>query len=315
MKFGELFKEYIKNGSFDIKMSTISTYKRLYNSQLKPFFDNMELADLNNTVVTNFIKQLLTKDLSRKYMKSISTLLYSIVNYARLNYRQYIELSYIQRLNVKVNKKKIQIFSHLEQQLLEKNIMNNLTTVNIAFLLMLYTGIRNGEMCALKVNDFDLKNRFVNISKTLQRIKNNDNTKLKTKIIIDTPKSDNSIRTIPLPQFIIPLLNDLFKNVDNDVYMLTLSKYKYIEPTLLERKFKKFTDSCNVKYRNIHVLRHTFANRLLELGIDIKTLSELLGHSDVSITLREYIHPDLNNKIEQIQKLNDNFLKRQIFVS
>lgn len=147
----------------------------------------------------------------------------------------------------------------------------------------------------------------------MQRIKNisNSNEK-KTMIHIDTPKSETSVRILPLPDFIIPIFKKLFLTSDNSAFFLTLSKNKFIEPRTLENKFKKLLINTHIPYKNFHVLRHTFANNMLDLGVDIKTLSEILGHSNVNVTLNEYIHSSFKKKQQQIDRLNQKFLENHM---
>ena len=163
------------------------------------------------------------------------------------------------------------------------------------------TGIRIGELCALKWEDIDLENGILHINKTMQRIKTMDSkAKRKTKIIIDTPKSIASIRAIPLP---LILLDKLKKHKGKpNTYILT-GTTKYIEPRIYQRHFKAHLSDCNIKDNNFHTLRHTFATMAITKGVDIKTVSVLLGHSDVSFTMKKYVHPNLEHKRNQIEKL------------
>lgn len=311
MVFKELFNEYITSKErIELKTSSISTYLKIYEAQLKDYFENIDVKDFNNSLISQFILKLFDKGLERRYIKSIVNLLYSIINYAKSEYRNYTELTYIKRPTIKSNKKKIELFNDKEQNKIEKYILLNKGSVNVGFLLCLYTGIRIGELCALKVGNFDIKEKTVKINYTLQRIKNsNPNGKSKTEIIIDIPKSESSIRVLPLPDFIIPLLKKLLKNIDDRAFFLTLSPNRFIEPRLLEYKFDRFLKDINIKHKKFHTLRHTFANNMLDLGVDIKSLSEWLGHSNVTITMNEYIHPSFEKKIKQANLLNNKFLK------
>ena len=137
----------------------------------------------------------------------------------------------------------------------------------------------------------------------MQRIQVKDEDK-KTKIIVTPPKSICSIRDIPIPKHILIMLYD-YKN--NSGYFLTGSKTKYIEPRTMENKLKKATNKCNIDNVHFHSLRHTFATRCIEIGFDVKCLSEILGHSDVSITLNRYVHPTLELKAHHMNKLSDLF--------
>lgn len=311
MLFHELFTEYLSVKEVELKPSTISTYLKFYNAQVKDYFDCIDLGDINESLVSKFILYLFNRSLEGKYIKSIMNFLYSVINYAKFHYRDYTELSYIQRKKIKVNRKKIVVFCDDEQAKMETYIYSHITPVNVGILLCLYTGIRLGELCALKVKDFDLKNKTVSISKTMQRVNDTSpNAKKKTKIIVDTPKSPNSTRIIPLPDFIIPILRKLFDGIDSNAYFLTLSEKKFIEPRLMEYKFQRFQTIIGIEYKNFHVTRHTFANTMLDLGVDIKTLSKWLGHSSVAVTMDEYIHPSVERLAKYADLLNKKFLSQ-----
>lgn len=312
MTFCELFTEFCHVKSITAKPSTISTYKKIYEAQLNDYFKNTDISEFNNSLISNYILSLFNKGISKTYIKSITGLLYSVLNYAKIQYRQYIELAYIQKANISAHKKDIQVFCKEEQKNIENYILLHKTPFNVSVLLSLYTGIRIGELCALKTNNFDLNNKTVHISKTMQRVKDTStNAKNKTKIITDTPKSEKSARTIPLPDFIVPILKELFDNSLNNMFFLTLSDTKFIEPRLYEKKFKKLLTMIGTDYKVPHTMRHTYANNMLDLGIDIKTLSELLGHSNVTITMNYYIHTNIERTLKFVHLLNNQFISYQ----
>lgn len=310
MTFCELFLEYIGNKEkIDLKTSSISTYTKIYNAQLHDYFSDIDVKDFNEQLISKFILELFDKGLNRRYIKSITNLLYAVINFAKFHHREYTELAYIQRKNIKVNKKKVQVFSEDEQNKMENYILSNITPVNIGILLCLFTGIRIGELCALTIDDVDIENKSLSIYKTMQRISDTaPNAKKKTKILVDTPKSENSIRVIPLPDFITPILKKLISGINKKAYLLTLSDSKFIEPRLMEYKFKEFLSIVGIPYKNFHVTRHTFANTMLDLNVDIKSLSEWLGHANVTITMNEYIHPSIERKQKYVHLLNKKFL-------
>lgn len=161
--------------------------------------------------------------------------------------------------------------------------------------------MRIGELCALQWKDIDLDNQIINISKTVSRIKDKNNLTNKTKVIIDYPKTENSIRVIPIHNELVLYLKK-FKTED-ELYVLTSTK-EFLPTNVYYYYYKNFIKKLNfnVDY-NFHALRHTFATRALLNGIDIKTLSEILGHSSVKITLDRYVHINTNEKLNQINRL------------
>lgn len=310
MTLNDLFQDFITN-KVNLKISSISTYTRLYEAQIEPSLGYMNLFDLNNKIISDYILNLLSTNLTHRYVKSITTLLFLLINFAKIKYKQYINLNDIVKIPFGIIKKDIKIYSEEEQLKIEDYALSNLSAINVGILFCLYTGIRNGELCALKVKEINLNQNSVHIQNTLQRIKNIDNhSNKKTKIVIEKAKSESSVRDIPLPQFLTTILKNLFKNVDSNSFILTLSTYKFIEPRNMENQLKNFLEKCGVEYKKVHALRHTFATNMLNLGVDIKTLSVLLGHSNVTITMNEYLHPSFELKAKQIDLLNQKFLSK-----
>ncbi len=161
-------------------------------------------------------------------------------------------------------------------------------------LLTLYTGIRIGELCALTWDD--VTNDYISINKTMYRTKGNTD---KTEIKISSPKTTSSNRKIPLPQCLIPYINQY----RNKGYVLSTDKQQFCEPRLMQLKFAKMIKECEIEKANFHALRHTFATRCIEAGVDVKTLSEMLGHSDVKTTLNKYVHSSFELKQQSMKQL------------
>lgn len=189
-----------------------------------------------------------------------------------------------------------------EQEALLAILLHNTDLRKFGVLLCLYTGIRIGEICALKWENVDLINGVISIRKTLQRIQCIEPcTGRKTKVIITDPKSNCSIRDIPLPTFLTKMAQEYHSKPE--AYVLTGCEEHYIEPRLLQYEFKKYIHACGLEGVNYHALRHTFATRCIELGFDAKTLSEILGHTNVNITLNRYVHSSLDTKRFCMEKL------------
>ena len=180
--------------------------------------------------------------------------------------------------------------------------MNNINYITIGILIAFYTGIRIGELCALKFKDISFETNTILIDKTMQRIQNFKGDKNKTEILISSPKSECSLREIPIPRFILDLIlvNGLYKK---DAYLLTGEVDRFIEPRTLENKFHKIADICNIENVTFHMIRHTFASNCIEAGVDAKSLSEILGHSSVNITLNRYVHSSMETKKKNMEKL------------
>lgn len=194
--------------------------------------------------------------------------------------------------------------SRTEQQQFMRYLLKDSDLIKLGIVFALYTGVRCGELCALQWSDIDLLEKTVTISKTMQRIQNRNNESgEKTKIIIMPPKSDDSFRTIPIPDFLASMLKE-FQPKQRDAFLLTGLTDKYVEPRCMQNRFKKHLSTCGIENMNFHALRHTFATRCIEVGFDIKSLSEILGHADVNTTLSLYVHSSFELKVDNMKKLN-----------
>ena len=162
--------------------------------------------------------------------------------------------------------------------------------------LSLFTGLRIGELCALKWKDVDLSNKTVSISKTIQRIR----TDFGTKLVITEPKSNSSVREIPVPECIMPILKKF--SADKECYLLSGTS-KPVEPRVMQYRFQKLLKKAKLPSIHFHALRHMFATNCVEMGFDVKSLSEILGHSGVEITLNRYVHSSLERKKQFMKKL------------
>lgn len=182
-------------------------------------------------------------------------------------------------------------------------LKENLTIKNAGIMLSLFTGLRLGEVCALKWSNIDLENSILYITTTMQRVQNLSIEGPKTKVYVSEPKSACSIREIPIPDMLLRLLANFSNN--GSCYFLTGSSEKFIEPRNLQYHFKTVLKKALIFDMNFHALRHTFATRCIEVGVDIKTLSEILGHANVNITLNRYVHPSLEEKRLNMEKLSE----------
>ena len=208
---------------------------------------------------------------------------------------------------VKPVRKPLRILSLKEQQTLQDYLLENLTHKNIGTLIALYTGVRLGELCAMQWKDIHFQEQYLEISKTLHRVKDHTvDSEHNTKIIITPPKTESSIRNIPIPDFLFEILQQYVQShkIDPEAYILTGKKMNFREPRSIEYYFKKTLKKCQIEPLHFHCLRHTFATRCVELGFDMKTLSEILGHSNINTTLNRYVHPSMEQKHQNMDKLN-----------
>lgn len=188
----------------------------------------------------------------------------------------------------------------MEQARLNNYLIANPTLSNVGILLSAATGIRIGELCALKWENINLEKRILTVRNTVQRIKNIDG-ETATKLVVTSPKSSSSVREIPLPEFIVPILFELKEN--NSCYLLS-GTGSIVEPRVMQYRFKRILKILKLSDVFFHSLRHLFATNCIAIGVDVKSLSEILGHSDVKITLNRYVHSSMERKAEYMQSVS-----------
>lgn len=310
VSFEILSKNWLQEIRHTVKESTYCNYHDKVYNHIIPNLGGEEIHSLTKETFHNFTTFLLEngrKDkkggLAPKTVNDIHNVLKQILLYAIQE--NWIKSDLQTFPNTKNTPTAIHILSTRNQKVLVEYMKNNSSPKNLGILISLFTGARIGEVCSLKYSDVNFETGYLSINKTLQRVKNLDKDSItKTKIIITSPKSETSKRILPLPLFLLQLLKE-YKPCQTNCYILTGTR-NFIEPRCYENYFKKLLEICNIPYMNYHVLRHTFATRAVK-EMDIKTLSELLGHSDIKLTLKLYVHSSLEEKKDYIEKLASNY--------
>lgn len=304
--FNRIIDSFLAQKKYQVKESTYSHYVWLINSHIRKHFGNMYVDKIDGMAIEQYISVQLREGrinnkggLSPKSVKDILSLLKSIIKYG-VDKGLICDKSIVDVKSPKTSRTQIEVFSAEECKIIELETIGA-SEMYYGIYLCLYTGLRLGELCALKWSDIDVENECICISKTISRINNTNDSKEKTKIIIDSPKTESSSRIIPLPSKIVYHLNQRSPN-DDQKYFLTRTD-KFIEPRNYYEKYKKFLASCGIEKHTFHALRHSFATRCIEKGFDAKILSEILGHSNVKITLDRYVHPSLERKRQCMQLL------------
>ncbi len=290
MTVKELSYEYLNMITSRLKRSTVSNYRMKLENHIIPAFGDMKCYMIKANTVYAFIEDKLKKGLSARYVADIIVLMKSIYRYASRTYNIKNVLEGL--IMPKCVKSEVKVLSKAQQELLLSYVSVNPDLTSFGITLALYTGMRIGELCALQWKDIDFKSRTITVSKTIQRIQVKDGKK-KTELVITEPKSSSSYRVIPIPECLSKLL-ERFKNSSNK-YVLS-GKNKPVEPRTLQYRFVKILKNANLPSVHFHSLRHAFATNCITLGFDVKTLSEILGHSSVEITLNRYVHSSLDRK-------------------
>ena len=301
--FKELCEEWLVSAKLRVKHSSYCCYEKLINKHIIPYFGNIGYGELGTPIVNEFSEHELKfgkvngfGGLSAKSVHDILVIMRSVAKYAE---REYGYRNPMRNISMpKSESKKAEVFNKDERGRLQNYLQSNLTESNLGILLTMYSGIRIGELCALKWNNIDFKNGVIRVSKALQRVPNKS-AKGKTALIVTSPKSKTSVRDIPLPAFVL----DILKQNERSGYILSGTN-KPVEPRTMQNRFKAVLKDCGVRSANFHLIRHTYATVCIESGFDAKTVSELLGHSNVNITLNRYVHSSLEMKKKCVAELN-----------
>ena len=300
--FNDLLDCFLLQKKYCVKESTYAHYRNLIERHIRTELGAIRLCDFSTCTIERYADEKLSngrvnaKDgLSSKTVKDLLTLIKSVLKYGVA--KGLVPSNVISFSSPKVLKRDIEILSKDEQKILEDSTICS-DNLHFGIYLCLYTGMRIGEICALQWKDIDLTNATISINKTIQRISNYNGQAgiKKTKIVIASPKSIASKRTIPLPLMLCEQLSTRKQpNCSDSSYFLTDSE-RFIEPRNYYARYKEVLCRCGLSRYTFHALRHTFATRCIELGFDPKVLSEILGHTDVKITLDRYVHPSLDRK-------------------
>ena len=283
---GKVYEQWLNAVVNRVKESSFSNYKAKFEKHILPIFADVPCADLSAGRINEFINKKLADGLSASYVRDIFTVFKSMLKYAQQEYGFKLSLKNV--VLPKVEKKQIEKINDTEQKRLVSYLKANMSLTAFGILLSLCMGLRIGELCGLKWEDIDFQHKILHIKKTVQRISSVNGSR-KTKVIITTPKSATSFRDIAIPDFLM----EHFRMFQDEANFFILSgAEKPVEPRTMQYRYKKILQLAEIENHNYHKLRHTFATNCAEKGFDTKTLSVILGHSSVNLTLNRYVHPD-----------------------
>ncbi|MCD8330463.1 MAG: site-specific integrase [Lachnospiraceae bacterium] len=296
-----------------VRESTCACYAFLIERHLLPTLGGFPVGEIDSPRLAEFLEKqkrngrLSGGPLSDKTISDIKAVLMQILRFAK---RKGL-IDTLPECRVATGRPpETSVLTKQDQKKVEAQAMKEDTAFSLGIFLSLYGGLRIGEVCGLQWGDFDFQNGTVCIQKTVQRIAEAGGVSAaKTKVVVGTPKTDCSIRTIPLPTQIFHYL--AAHRGAGDCYVLTGSVH-YMEPRVCLDRYKRLLRRAGVADHTFHTLRHTFAPRCVESGVDIKSLSEIMGHSDVKITLQRYVHPSMDAKKAEVDKLSSFLASGQI---
>ena len=282
-----------------VKKSTFAAYSLLITNHLLPAFAGN--ADIHEEDVQQFVFKKLGEGLSQKSVKDILIVLKMVlrfgVKYNLIAHRQ-IDI----RFPTERERQEVEVLSKANQRKIMEFVKSNFTFQNLGIYICLSAGLRIGEVCALTWDDIDAEQGVIYVTKTIQRIYLVGEIEKRTEVIIDTPKSKNSIREIPMTRDLLRIVKPLKKVVNGSFYVLTNSSAP-TEPRTYRNYYKRLMKQLDIPALKFHGLRHSFATRCIESNCDYKTVSVLLGHSNISTTLNLYVHPNMEQKKRCVEQM------------
>ena len=298
MTVAELADEWLWINHSRLKPSTMERYRGFVKNHIKPGLGRAGVMYLTTTTIHQFALGRLETGLAPQSVNSILIILHSILKYGSRQYRFPLpEIMYLSW-----EKKEMRVLSQEEQKKLVTYLLADMDLCKLGVLVALYTGLRIGELCALQWDDID--DSSIKVRRTMQRLRKEDGAG--TELFIGTPKTGSSCRVIPIPSFLKGMIEEFREKKGNSIYFLSPSAYKILEPRNLQYKFQKYLKEAGIEKANFHSLRHTFATRCVEKGFETKSLSEVLGHSNVQTTLNKYVHSSFELKQANMELLSLN---------
>lgn len=297
INFCALMEEWLREVEQSRKYSTYVKYKKLYKCHIQSLFFSDKLSCMSNSHIQ---VQIATLDVSDSTKQSVLAALKQTLRYVETKYGY--PMPAIKSGPSQTKLPSIEIMNRTEQTRLIKFLYSDMDISKAGIYLCLFTGLRLGEICSLKWADIDQDRGLLNVNRTVQRIESKGGP-TKTTLLETPPKSIFSKRQIPISDAVLTLLVKFRQ--DGQEYVL--QKNKPMEPRTYQNHFKKYLEGINAPNYNFHILRHTFATNCIDSGMDIKSLSEILGHSNVQITLNRYVHPSMDTKRKYINALSADY--------
>lgn len=304
--FKDVLQFWLEGNRIRLKESTIYRYSYLIETHILPGLGDMKVDQITGPVINRYLAEKSKSgrldgkgSLSPAYIRSIMLIVSSTLRFASEN-------EMCDPLHTQINKPPIQprepaILSRELQNKLENYLLQDIDETKLGVYISLYTGMRIGEICALSWEDVDLQNRVIYVRHTVARVRTEEDGKVITKQIIDRPKTKASLRCIPICSNLLSVLVAYAEHSRSE-YVVS-NNPQFVRPRTYEYRYNRLLKLSNIPHINYHALRHTFATRCIESGVDVKSLSEILGHANVSITLNTYVHSSIELKREQLEKL------------
>ena len=295
-EIAEAWKEYKRPY---VKQSTMAAYVLILEHHILPQFGDSD--SLHEQMVQSFVLEKIENGLSVKTVKDMLIVLKMVMKFGvKQEWMSYYEWDI--RYPTSSTNKELEVLSVANHKKILNHIQSNFSFTGLGIYISLCTGLRIGEICALKWCDINVADGTVTISRTIERIYIIEGEKKHTELVINTPKTKNSCREIPMSKELLAMVKPLKKVVNDNFYVLTNDE-RPTEPRTYRNYYKSLMAKLDIPPLKYHGLRHSFATRCIEAGCDYKTVSVLLGHSNISTTLNLYVHPNMEQKKRCITKM------------
>ena len=303
MKYSEWLNIWLENYVKPThKIRTFDLYRQMVEKKIVPYLGDYEMDELTPITIQRYITEMSEKGNTRTgkglSSNSVNGIISVIQSSLQTAFRLGLTATYtgdkIQR--PKSHEKRVECFTAVEQKKLEEAVIASKKQKLFGIIVCLYTGLRIGELLALTWNDVDFEKGEINVSKSCYYGKHGR--------VMDSAKTEHSKRVIPLCKQLIKIMRKMEK--ENDSEYVISSKGKPVTTRSYQRSFENLQKKLHISHRGFHALRHTFATRALECGMDVKTLSEIMGHKNSTVTLNRYAHSLTEHKKEMINKLGRN---------
>lgn len=282
-----------------VKQSTYAAYVLILENHILPSFG--ECRALSEQLVQDFVLKKLNSGLSIKTVKDLLVVLKMVMKFGVKNkWTDYCEWDIKYPTNE--SHKDIEVLTVEHHKKILNFIQQNFTFRNLGIYISLTTGLRIGEICGLKWEDIDIVSGTISVKRTIERIYIAEGNHKCTKLIINTPKTKNALRDIPITKELLTMIKPLKRVMNDNFYVLTNDE-KPTEPRTYRNYYHRLMKRLNIPRLKYHGLRHSFATRCIESNCDYKTVSVLLGHSNITTTLNLYVHPNMEQKKRCIAKM------------